>query len=365
MSEFKLERADDEEQKSVVELEQELLDKKEEQDAAVVHEEKTEDVIVDTPTDTPQGIEVDDDVVLSHIRTKYGREVTSMDELLQARQPSEEDDLPEDLKAYKKYRKETGRSFEDFKSLNRDFDQEDPERLVREYTKMSNPELDDSDIEFLMGKLKAGEFDDDDDARVKSLEFKKELKKAKDFFNGQKEQYKVPLESSAAFVPESEKEDYQSFKQYKKTLEETQAVDQQRSKVFTEKTNSLFSENFEGFEVKLGDQVMKYKPAETATLREQQSNLMNFVGKFLDENGALKDEKGFHKAIAAANDVDKIATWAYEAGIAAEIERQSRDAKNIDMSKKPQQGIPKSGLTFEAERDDNVHELRMKTRTKN
>jgi len=43
-------------------------------------------------------------------------------------------------------------------------------------------------------------------------ELKKELKKVKDYFNGLKEQYKVPLESSDTFVPDSEKESYESFK---------------------------------------------------------------------------------------------------------------------------------------------------------
>ena len=353
MSAFKVERDGDGENKSVQEVEEKLLQEKEELDAVV--EEVVQEQVAD-----PITAELDDNTVLSHINTRYGKEINSIDELFQTRNDNE--DLPEDVKTYLKYKKETGRGFDDFKSLNRDYDSLDPNNILREYLKVQNPEFDDSDIDFEMETFQAPEYADDREIKQKELLLKKELKKAKDYFNGLKEQYKVPLESSDAFVPESEKESYESFKQYRKTLEDTQAQNSKRSEVFTEKTASLFSNNFEGFEINVGGQTMKYKPADAATLKEQQSNLNNFVGKFLDENNTLKDAEGFHRAIAIANDTEKFAEYIWQAARAAEAEDQSKNAKNIDMVRKPQQSTPKSGFTVEIEGDSNVSQLRMKTR---
>ena len=52
----------------------------------------------------------------------------SFDELLSERETSEE--LPEDVSAYFKYKKETGRGIKDYVKLNRDFDEMQPDSLL-------------------------------------------------------------------------------------------------------------------------------------------------------------------------------------------------------------------------------------------
>lgn len=358
MSSFKVERDDDAEQKSVQEVEEQLLKDKEAQDA-LSNPPADEPKNDDQPAEEPKVIEINDDLVLSHIKTRYGKEVNSIDELFQTREEAEE--LPEDVKSYLDYKKQTGRSFEDFKQLNRDFDKEDPNKLLRDFIKAENPEYDEDDVNFEMEKYAADEFDETDTKR-KQMAFKKDLSKAKTYFNNLKEQFKAPLESSDSFVPPAEKETYKQYKEYKKTLEEQQAENQKRSEVYTEKTNSLFSDNFEGFDIKIGDQVLKYKPADAATLREQQSDLRNFTGKFLDETTTLKDAEGFHKAIAIATDIEKYTKFIWDTARATEAEEQAKTAKNIDMMRKSQQSTPKSGFTVEVENDQNVSTLRMKKR---
>jgi len=56
--------------------------------------------------------------------------------------------------------------------------------------------------------------DIDDESHIKRIKIstKKAVAEAKKFFNNQKEQYKVPLESSTAFVPDEEKEIYSVFR---------------------------------------------------------------------------------------------------------------------------------------------------------
>ena len=52
-------------------------------------------------------------------------------------------------------------------------------------------------------------------------------------------------------------------------------------------------------------------PSEVAT---KQSNITNTIKKFLDDKGNVKDVKGYHKAMYAAENVDKIAQHFYEQG---------------------------------------------------
>ena len=76
-------------------------------------------------------VELSEDDVLSHINKRYNKEIKSVDDLFQEREEAEP--LPEDVSAYLKYRKESGRGFEDYVKLNRDFASIDDDNLLREY----------------------------------------------------------------------------------------------------------------------------------------------------------------------------------------------------------------------------------------
>ena len=156
--------------------------------------------------------ELDDEIVLSHIRKRFNRDDISYDNLLQ--KEIVEADLPEDLEALRRYKKETGRGISDFVKLNRDIDSEDPDAIIAEYISTSNPEFDREDIEFEMDtKFSYDEdMDDERDIRSKKLAKKKTLAEAKKFFTEQKEKYRAPLESREGFIHESEKELYSRYK---------------------------------------------------------------------------------------------------------------------------------------------------------
>ena len=100
------------EQKSVQEVEQELLAKHEESIAEPEHVEVQNEPTVELPAE-PVKAELEDNDVLSYIKNRYGKEVNSINDLFAEREEKKED-LPEDVAAYFKYKKETGRSFEDF-----------------------------------------------------------------------------------------------------------------------------------------------------------------------------------------------------------------------------------------------------------
>jgi len=342
--EFKSVRVVDGNEKSVVEIEKELVEQHE-KSLEENQDKPTEEKVIETAPETIVP-ELKEEDVLSFIKSKRNIEVNSLDEFEALLQKKPELDLPEDVKAYWDYKKDTGRSFEDFVKLQKDYSKEDPMKTLKDFYIEQDPEISDRELSFKLKKFAYDtEIDDEDEVTEKQLYLKEELSKAKDHFNKLKEQYKVPLESRDSFVPESEKESYNAFK---RNLEQAQTVEQEnqvRSKFFAEQTDKLFSDGFEGFKFKLGENELVYKPAEAKALKESQSDIANFIGKFLDDKGFLKDPEAFHRAIAVASDVEKFGAFAYEQGKADGVNGLEKDSKNIDMGTKSATTItPKAGL---------------------
>ena len=342
--EFKSVRVVDGNEKSAVEIEKELVEQHEksleENQGKPVEEEK----VIETTLE-PIVPELREEDVLSFIKSKRNIEVNSLDEF-EALLQNKPADLPEDVATYLKFKQDTGRSFEDFVKLQKDYSKEDPMKTLKDFYIEQDPEISDRELSFKLRKFTYDvDMDDEDEVTEKQLHLKEELSKAKDHFNNLKEQYKVPLESRDSFVPESEKENYKAFK---RNLEQAQTVEQEnqvRSKFFAEQTNKLFSDGFEGFKFKNGESELVYKPAEAKTLKESQSDISNFIGKFLDDKGFLKDSEAFHRAIAVASDPDKFFSFAYEQGKADGVNGLEKDSKNIDMGTKSATTItPKAGL---------------------
>ena len=353
-SEFKV-RAVDFEEKSVAEKEAELLEGLEDhtgdqdtvkidltEEQQPVEEQQTQE------TDQVQELDLDDNKVLSYLGKRWNKEITSLDELVQEREQAEE--LPEDVSAFLKYKRETGRGIEDFMKLNVDYTAMDEDSLLYQYAKEQNPELDADEVKFELESKFSYDEDFDDDKQIKKvkLERKKELNKAREYFNKLKEQYKVPLESRDSFVPQEEKEAYESYKQYKQTATSEQEEQQKRSKYFADKTNELFSDKFEGFKFKIDeDKAVTFKPADAKTLLNEQSSLSNFVNKFLNEDGYLKDAETFHRAIAIASNPEKFAKFFYEKGMTEAVETVSKESKNINMTRQATQVTNKTDGTFQ------------------
>jgi hypothetical protein len=351
--EFKV-RAVEFEEKSVAEKEAELLEGLEDhsgdQDTVKIDlsQDQPDPIVEDQTQDPTPELDLDDNRVLSYLGKRWNKEITSLDELVQEREQAEE--LPEDVSAFLKYKRETGRGIEDFMKLNVDYSAMDEDSLLYQYAKEQNPELDADEVKFELESKFSYDEDFDDDKHIKKvkLERKKELNRAREYFNKLKEQYKVPLESREAFVPQEEKEAYESYKQYKQAATSEQEEQQKRSKYFAEKTNELFSDKFEGFKFNIDEnKAVTFKPADAKTLLNEQSSLNNFVNKFLNEDGYLKDAELFHRAIAIASNPEKFAKFFYEKGMTEAVETVSKESKNIDMTRQATQVTNKTDGTFQ------------------
>ena len=329
--------------KSVQEIERELHEQHERQlnGEEEINTEpviNTGDMVIDNDSvDTGERVDSEDELseekVLSYLGKRYGKEINSFDDLVQERADSEV--MDEEIATYLKYKKETGRGFEDFKQLSKDYDTMDSDQLLRAYLSATQEGLDSDDIDVLMDEYSFDEdFDDESDIKKIKLKMKKSVNEAKKFFNQQKEKYRVPLESSRSSIPEADKEEYESYKQYIQSSKNQQEESERKSKWFEQKTDEVFGGEFKGFEFNIGEKNITFAPGDATELKKLQSNPYSFISKYLDENGMMKDAAGYHRSLAMALNPEKFAKFFYEQGQSDATDDVTRKIKNINMSER-------------------------------
>ena len=349
------------EERSIQEIEQELLDKHEEKfnnepASEVVNEDPSEVVNEDVKP------ELRDEDVLTYIKGRYNKEINSVDELFKEREQNEE--LPSDVSAFLKYKKETGRGIEDFIKINRDLDSMTPEKLLAEYYSATESDLDDEDIDYMI-EDRFGydpDFDDEKDIKKKEIAKKKELAKAKKFFEDQKEQYRVPVESKGTLASDDEKETYEAYKKYVQEAQSFQQESNKKSEYFQKKTEELFNQEFKGFDFNVGDKDIKFLPGDPSELKKTQSDLMNYVSKFLDKDGLIADAVGYHRSLSVAMNPEKFAKFFYEQGNADALLDSAKQTKNIDMEvRTTPQSVSNTGFKVKSVDDGGGRGLKFKS----
>jgi|TARA_R110002072_G_scaffold6464_6_gene37913 hypothetical protein len=368
------------EEKSMQEVENELLQKHEDQfndtsdtsetekvnlnfeedkkDSPVKEGNKEEDSIEEV-AEQPYDLKEED--VLSYIGKRYGKEINSFDDLIAEREEAEE--LPEDVSAYFKYKKETGRGIEDYVKLQRNFDEMTPDSLLKEYLIATEEGLDLEDIDSLMEDYDYDEeLDDESVIKKTKLVKKKAIAKAKRYFTEQKELYKQPLESRPVAGSESENEEFKAYKQYLESAKNQQEEIETKKDWFTKKTNEVFDGEFKGFEFTINNKNISFSPGDAQTLKKAQDTPMNFINKYLDENGLVKDAAGYHRSLAIAMNPDKFAQFFYEQGKSEATEDVMRKTKNINMSERRAPEITnKGGMTVKSVNPDSGRGLKIRS----
>jgi len=122
---------------------------------------------------------------------------------------------------------------------------------------------------------------------------------------------------------------------------------------FLKKTDNVFTSDFKGFEYEVGDKRFRFNVKNADEIKNTQSDINNFVQKFLDKDGTMSDAKGYHKSLYTAMNADAVAKHFYEQGKADALKESVAKAKNVDMS--PRQGhntIEAGGLKFKVLGDD-------------
>lgn len=355
--EIKVRAIEAQEPKSVQEVEKELLEKHEQEQQQVDQVEKEE-------TPPPAEEDLSEEKVLSYIGKRYGKEINSFDDLMSQKESNEP--LPEDVAAYFKYKKETGRGIEDFVKLNKDFDKMDSDAILREYLMVTEKGLDEEDIDSMMQEYHYDE-DLDDESTVKKAKVakKKMVAKAKEFFNGQKEMYRKPLESSTAGMSPEEREEFEAYKQYTSQAKTYEEESKRKTEWFKKKTDELFDNGFKGFEFSIDDKKVLFSPGDVSEVKKAQLTPYNFITKYLDENGLMKDATGYHRSLAVAMNPERFAKFFYEQGKADAVEDISKKSKNIDMDiRRAPESINKGGMQIRSLDKDSGRNLKIRSNKK-
>ena len=329
----------------------------------------TEETSVDETKNEETSLpELSDDDVISYIKKRYNKDINSVDELFAEKEANTE--LPEDVSAYLKYKQETGRGINDFYNLQKDIDDMDDNAVLANYYESTEEGLDSDDIQDIIeDKFSYDEdLDDEKDIRKIKLAKKRELSKAKKFLNEQKDKYKIPLESSGDGLSEDQQENIDAYKKYMEESKSVAEVNTKRYNYFLDKTESVFNNEFKGFEFSVGDKNISFKPGDAQELKNVQSDVNNFVNKFMDKDGLIADPVGYHKAFSVAMNPDKFAKHFYEQGVAATVDNVSRKSKNINMDVRQQsQSVSKNGITIRpmGSSNDSGRGLKIRSRKNN
>ena len=229
----------------------------------------------------------------------------------------------------------------------------DETQLLREYYQATEEDLDAEDIQYMMEDFAYdSEVDEENVIKKKKLAFKKEIGKARKFFEEQKEMYKEPLESSTATFSKEQEEQLAAYNQYVKDAQTYEEEFKRKRNWFLEKTDEVFDTEFKGFDFKVGeDKVLTFLPSkDVEEIKKVNSEGNFFTEMYMDKDtGLIKDASGYHRALSVARNPDRFARFFYEQGKADATEDVTKKIKNVNMTtRSAPQVVKKDGMTIRA-----------------
>ena len=318
---------------------------------------------------TGQEKEVEEQPVLEEVKEEEEEKKEKEEEVTQETQQLTEEvkeavqeqketgvELPENIQKVVDFMKETGGSLEDYVKINQDYSKLDDNFLLNEYYRQTKPHLTGEEINFLIEDSFSfdEEVDEPKDIKRKKLAFKEQVANAKNYLDGLKSKYYEEIKMGSKLAPEQQKA-IDFFNRYNKETEESQKLAEKQKSIFLNKTNEVFSDQFKGFEYDVGDKKYRFNVKEASKVKETQSDINNFVKKFLNKNNEVEDAKGYHKSLFTAMNPDAIAKHFYEQGKADAIKDSVAKSKNINMSSRQGfQEVEAGGIKVRALGDDSA-----------
>ena len=316
-------------------------------------EQETTNVVADQQTESVQEVEAEvpqqpepvqtNEPVQEELESEFLQEITDEEVVEQVEELEEQVEqaivekdlgieLPENIQKVVNFINETGGSLEDYVKLNVDYNSLDEDQLLKEYYQTSKPHLDGDEVAFLLDENFAFDEDIDDDRDVikKKIARKEELSKAKTYLDNLKSTYYEEIKGGSKLAPEQKKA-VEFFNRYTKENELATQTAEKQTNAFLDKTGKLFNENFKGFDYSVGDKKYRFKVKDAETVKNNQSDINNFIKKFLNEDGVMSDAQGYHKSLFTAMNADSVAQHFYEQGKSDAMKESVSNSKNIKM----------------------------------
>ena len=307
----------------------------------------------------------DEKPVLEEVTDKVEEQVEELveetkDAIVEAQETGKE--LPENIQKLVDFMEETGGDISDYVRLNQDYSQFDDMALLREYYKQTKKHLTDDEISFMMEDEFSydEETDEEREVKKKKIALKEQVASAKAYLDGQKSKYYDEIKAGSRLTSEQQKA-INFFNRYNKESEENQKVVEQQTKTFKLKSDNLFNKNFKGFNYSVGDKSYRFNVKNTNEVKETQSDINNFVKKFLNKNNEMEDAAGYHKSLFTAMNADAIAKHFYEQGKADALKESIAKSKNVDMEPRQAFGeVNTGGLKVKVLSGDNSNDFKFK-----
>ena len=270
--------------------------------------------------------------------------------------------LPENIQKLVDFMEETGGDVKDYVALNQDYNELDDHTLLREYYKSTKPHLSEDEIEFVMDDTFAYNEDDNTEIEIKrkKLALKEQVAQAKQHLESVKSKYYEDIKAGSKLTDE-QREAINFFNDYNEKSESyKEQVD-----IFQNKTNDVFNNEFKGFEYNVGDKKFRFNIKDANKTRETQSDINNFVKKFLNKDNVMEDAAGYHKGLFTAMNPDQIASHFYEQGKADALRESIAKSKNVNMDPRQSHSDNVNTSGFKARAINNEPDFKFRIKNKN
>jgi hypothetical protein len=259
--------------------------------------------------------------------------------------------LPENIEKLVNFMEDTGGDLNDYLTLNQDYSELDNHTLLKEYYKSTKPHLSEDEVDFVMEDTFAYDEDMDEDREIKrkKLAMKEQVAEAKLHLESVKSKYYEDIKSGSKLT-----EEQQSAMKFFNEHNERSETNQKMSEIFRSKTENVFNDKFKGFEYNVGDKKFRFNVKDTDKVKTTQSDINNFIGKFLNEDETMGDARGYHKGLFTAMNPDQVANHFYEQGKADALKDSIAKSKNVNMDPRQAhvENVNTSGFTARVLNDD-------------
>ena len=271
--------------------------------------------------------------------------------------------LPENIEKLVNFMEDTGGDLNDYLTLNQDYSELDSHTLLKEYYRSTKPHLSEDEVDFVMEDTFAydEEMDEDREVKRKKLAMKEQVAEAKLHLESVKSKYYEDIKSGSKLTDE-QRDAVKFFSEHNERSE----TNQKMSDIFRSKTENVFNDKFKGFEYNVGDKKFRFNVKDTDKVKTTQSDINNFIGKFLDKDEVMEDAKGYHKGLFTAMNPDQVASHFYEQGKADALKDSFAKSKNVSMDPRQAhvENVNTSGFTARALNNDGP-DFKFKIKNKN
>ena len=253
--------------------------------------------------------------------------------------------LPEKVEKLISFMEETGGDINDYVNLNRDVTKMDDSDVLDEYYRTTKSHLTPEERHFLLEERYGvdEEVDDPKDIKRKKIALKEQVAEARAHLDRQKSKYYEEIKAGSRLTEDQQKA-INFFNRYNKETEKQNKLNKATKDAFLKKTDSVFNEDFKGFDYQVGDKRFRFNVKDVNKVKQTQSDLNNFVNKFVgDDKTTIADAKGYHKSLFTAMNADAIAKHFYEQGKADAVKDQVAKDKNVSMDPRQTHGEINAG----------------------